>query len=210
MKMTAFWDIAPCNLVELDRRFRDVCYLHQGLDDGSGTHLWNVGILQREYTVSYPRKLLSSYSLSWESEISQKLEYFTEVNYGNVKTWYLRKSEDNFNGEKQYILCILIFWTLTVFLIFLKHDVSETGSVSVLRWIKEGEGPTLVGPLEKSSLFHWTCMLIRTLYIVHRPNFLKTRHGSAWVERRYSSYSFLTSALDRVSGQRHAPAALCP
>jgi hypothetical protein len=25
---------------------------------------------------------------------------------------------------------------------------------------------------------------------------------------RYSSYSFLTSALDRVSGQRHAPAAL--
>jgi hypothetical protein len=27
-------------------------------------------------------------------------------------------------------------------------------------------------------------------------------------ERRYSSYSFLTSALDGVSGQRHAPAAL--
>jgi hypothetical protein len=28
--------------------------------------------------------------------------------------------------------------------------------------------------------------------------------------RRYSSYSFLTSALDGVSGQRHTPAALCP
>jgi hypothetical protein len=28
-------------------------------------------------------------------------------------------------------------------------------------------------------------------------------------ERRYSSYSLLTSALDGVSGQRHAPAALC-
>jgi hypothetical protein len=37
-----------------------------------------------------------------------------------------------------------------------------------------------------------------------------TRHGGAWRERRYSSYSFLTSALDGVSGQRHAPAALCP
>jgi hypothetical protein len=24
MKMTAFWDIAPCNLTEVDRRFRDV------------------------------------------------------------------------------------------------------------------------------------------------------------------------------------------
>jgi hypothetical protein len=30
------------------------------------------------------------------------------------------------------------------------------------------------------------------------------------VERRYSSYSFTTSALDGVSGQRHAPAALLP
>jgi hypothetical protein len=29
-------------------------------------------------------------------------------------------------------------------------------------------------------------------------------------ERRYSSYSFSTSALDGVSGQRYAPAALCP
>jgi hypothetical protein len=37
-----------------------------------------------------------------------------------------------------------------------------------------------------------------------------TRHGGAWGERRYSSYSFLTSALDGVSGQRHAPAALYP
>jgi hypothetical protein len=27
-------------------------------------------------------------------------------------------------------------------------------------------------------------------------------------ERRYSSYSFMTSALDGVSGQRHAPAAI--
>jgi hypothetical protein len=34
----------------------------------------------------------------------------------------------------------------------------------------------------------------------------------AWVERRYmcSSYSFSTSALDGVSGQHHAPAALYP
>jgi hypothetical protein len=29
-------------------------------------------------------------------------------------------------------------------------------------------------------------------------------------ERRYSSYSFTTSALDGVSGQHHAPAALYP
>jgi hypothetical protein len=37
-----------------------------------------------------------------------------------------------------------------------------------------------------------------------------TRHGGAWKERKYSSYSFSTSALDGVSGQLHAPAALFP
>jgi hypothetical protein len=37
-----------------------------------------------------------------------------------------------------------------------------------------------------------------------------TRHGGAWGERRFSSYSFLTSALERMSGQRHALAALYP
>jgi hypothetical protein len=37
-----------------------------------------------------------------------------------------------------------------------------------------------------------------------------TRHEGAWGERRYSSYSLSTSALDGVSGQRHVPAALFP
>jgi hypothetical protein len=41
-------------------------------------------------------------------------------------------------------------------------------------------------------------------------NSLATPHGGAWEDRMYSSYSFLTSVLDGVSGQRHAPAALCP
>jgi hypothetical protein len=37
-----------------------------------------------------------------------------------------------------------------------------------------------------------------------------TRHGGAGGGEEYSSYSFLTSALDGVSGQRQAPVALCP
>jgi len=39
--------------------------------------------------------------------------------------------------------------------IFFKHNFSETESVTVLRWKKKGV-PTLLGPLEKASLFHWT------------------------------------------------------
>jgi hypothetical protein len=37
-----------------------------------------------------------------------------------------------------------------------------------------------------------------------------THHAGVKRERRYSSYSFLTSALDGVSGQRHGPAAIYP
>jgi hypothetical protein len=59
MKMRrAFWGIASCSLVEVDRRFR------------GSTHLWNVGLLQREYTALYPRWISSSYSLPWGPEIS--------------------------------------------------------------------------------------------------------------------------------------------
>jgi hypothetical protein len=29
LKMTVFWDVAPCNLVEVYRRFRGACCLHQ-------------------------------------------------------------------------------------------------------------------------------------------------------------------------------------
>jgi hypothetical protein len=34
------------------------------------------------------------------------------------------------------------------------HYVSETGSVSVLRWMGQGK-PTQLGPLERASLNHW-------------------------------------------------------
>jgi hypothetical protein len=35
------------------------------------------------------------------------------------------------------------------------HNVSETGSVSILRWMGQGR-PTQLGPTERASLNHWT------------------------------------------------------
>jgi hypothetical protein len=52
-EITALWDTALCSLV---------------YDEGR-THLWNVGLLQGDYTV--PRKLSSPYSPPWEPKISQ-------------------------------------------------------------------------------------------------------------------------------------------
>jgi hypothetical protein len=44
------------------------------------------------------------------------------------------------------------------------HNVSETGSVSVLRWMGQDK-PTQLGPLERASLNHW----IHTGIVVSNP-----------------------------------------
>jgi hypothetical protein len=53
LKITAFWNIAPCSLVEVYRRFRRTYCLHHRDYES----LWNVGILQRDYAAVYPRML---------------------------------------------------------------------------------------------------------------------------------------------------------
>jgi hypothetical protein len=47
-------------------------------------------------------------------------------------------------------------------------------------------------------------------YVKSKVKLVSYRHAGEKRERNYSSYSFLTSALDGVSGQRHGPAALYP
>jgi hypothetical protein len=46
--MTAFWDIAPCNLIEVDRRFRGAYCLHH-----HGDH--RLFQLLRDYTAQIPQ-----------------------------------------------------------------------------------------------------------------------------------------------------------
>jgi hypothetical protein len=64
--MPPFWDIASCSLVEIDRL---ITCAHRP-DAGGNTNLRNVGLLQRDYTVLYLRRLLFLFSLPWEPEIS--------------------------------------------------------------------------------------------------------------------------------------------
>jgi hypothetical protein len=51
MQMTAFWDIAAHSLVDVDWRFRGAQRFR--LDDRGSTNLWNVGLLQDDYTEIY-------------------------------------------------------------------------------------------------------------------------------------------------------------
>jgi hypothetical protein len=59
LKMTAFWDVTPCSLVEVDLRFRgEYClHHHDAVHDCTALHPW---------------KLSHSYSPPWEPEISQE------------------------------------------------------------------------------------------------------------------------------------------
>jgi hypothetical protein len=60
MKMTTFWDTAPCILV-LDVRTASIIRVMSRPDDVGSTHLWNVGLFQQDYSALYFRKLPSSY-----------------------------------------------------------------------------------------------------------------------------------------------------
>jgi hypothetical protein len=76
--------------------------------------------------------------------------------------YYFNQPAKSFSSLKCKIIflytgLLVFFWTFpsSGILETKKHDVSETGSVSVLRW--EGEKtPTQLGPLERANLNHWT------------------------------------------------------
>jgi hypothetical protein len=60
MKMTSFWVMSPCNLLEVGYHFRAVYFFfHHGPDDGDHTHFWNIGLLLCDYVAPFPRRLLS-------------------------------------------------------------------------------------------------------------------------------------------------------
>jgi hypothetical protein len=87
MEITVFWDIAPCSLV-VDRRFRSSCCR----DCGGSKHLWNVGMLQRDYTALYPWRLLSSYSPPRKPEISHLHSSFGKLEIKPVyRNWNMKK-----------------------------------------------------------------------------------------------------------------------
>jgi hypothetical protein len=60
--MTAILDIAPCSLVEVERRFIGACCLHLQGDEGS-KHLLNVGLLLRDDTAQCHRRLSSTVTI---------------------------------------------------------------------------------------------------------------------------------------------------
>jgi hypothetical protein len=70
------------------------------LDSGS-THLWNVRLFQRDYTVLYPTRLVISYLPPWEPEISQR-RLTREQNPTRKRRVYLSNFPKSLRQEGEY------------------------------------------------------------------------------------------------------------
>jgi hypothetical protein len=98
-KIRAFWDIAPCRLVGVDRRFTGAfCLHHQAMnDDGVSTHLWKV-VLLRVYT-----------ALCWQVitlwiriRESAKQRYLVRIPFGKIKFHWSNSWFSSSSSEKKY------------------------------------------------------------------------------------------------------------
>jgi hypothetical protein len=67
-----------------------------------------------------------------------------------------KQALNHFDSTQNYLGCGLRPSSRNVNTSIRKHNVSETGSVSVLRW---GETPTLLNPIERANLIHWTILI---------------------------------------------------
>jgi hypothetical protein len=82
--MAVFGDMSPCSHVGVSdvRTASHTRAMNDSPDYGGSTHVWNVGLLLRDYTAPYSRTLLTSFLSQWESKISRQEIYYT-VHYLN-------------------------------------------------------------------------------------------------------------------------------
>jgi hypothetical protein len=77
MEMTVFWYVAPCSLVEIDRRFRGVYCLHHQ----------SVGQFLQDYTAQHPRRQSSSSSIWRPDSCVSYAHFLVSVTLSYVCIW---------------------------------------------------------------------------------------------------------------------------
>jgi hypothetical protein len=80
VKLTAFWDVAPCTVVEANRRSSGAYSLRRP-DDGRIIYLWKFSLLLRDYTAQYLKGLWSSHSTTLQLQISQSETLCTIIDF---------------------------------------------------------------------------------------------------------------------------------
>lgn len=87
--------MAPCILMEVDRRFRSAYFLHyqvddvpDGPDDGGSTHVWNIFLILRDYRALFLRRLMFSLSVTYQQfQVVYKMSLIL-VTFWKKICWY--------------------------------------------------------------------------------------------------------------------------
>jgi hypothetical protein len=108
MKMTVFWDVAPCSLVDNDRRYRGAyCLHHQGqfLPGYTAHHLLNI------YSIIIKYDVITCRSASWEN-IPQIDSRSSEVHVKSFSGKTRRPSPTERSSAVRHVrnACSLILW----------------------------------------------------------------------------------------------------
>jgi hypothetical protein len=143
MEMTAFWYLAPCSLVEIDRRFVGAyCFYHQGgrVNDGGSKHLWNVDVLPRdcmapiqECYLHTPRceNLKSHLLWTWLIlDYSHRLSCFFFQNTTFPKLYFFLSSDIN-GVERKGSYSIVQWWRLACWK-EPNYDVNSTSKIVII------------------------------------------------------------------------------
>jgi hypothetical protein len=106
-KMTVFWGIAACSLVEVDHVVHTASIIALMIEAVCTFESWSTS---RDYTVVYPRRLLSSYSPPWEPETSHGYRKYRKMKYQkSTRTQIKREKRFWISGEKKGRPCGLHF-----------------------------------------------------------------------------------------------------
>jgi hypothetical protein len=166
IKMTDFWDVTPCTLVEVHRRFKGAYSLHHQGD------LWNACLLPRDYTALQPRKLSSSHSPPWEPEIShdyirsitqegeQTYTYNTVARSSAVITGYSLRP-----GRDVKFLYLTSLGTSHTHLIFVWHDPRDVRVSAMFRPAAIRHSAGALGPQRPLPSLNSTRLVTRGAFI---------------------------------------------
>jgi hypothetical protein len=153
LKFRVFWDVASCNDVEVDRRFRGAhCLHHQGDDEGS-MYLWNVGLLPRHYTSSgrWRRQYVPLKRRSTSTTLHRVTSSHVEVDRRFRGTPCLHQADDEGSTYLWNVGLLSRHYTALHLVTLKLIDVSEVRTASIIRAITEA-----VRTSETSAYFHDT------------------------------------------------------
>jgi hypothetical protein len=127
--MTVFWDIEPCSLVKVDRRFRGAYCLHHRL---------------MKKTVRTSETSVNIYQTTWPS-ISEDILKFIAVRTWNL-TWFIQSSIHGLRYSKSFAHHKTTQFCFSYLPYFLSLSPAHSFSITTAQWEMRNTGQTKYRP----------------------------------------------------------------